>query len=627
MLLFIVTAFHVSAGAQTPFADSFTAVKFGITRYRSVNSHFLFDGKTKNLDTALRAFQQYDTGYLHNLGVLGSVVFPLRYEGEKTSGFRMGFDQWQAYAYTEGNERYYETQNPYADFFYSQGAHAMQLFKLRYAQNIRPNWNFSVRYQRQQVSQPAYDNERTSLRSVGLNTWYNSPNGRYRVFAAINNNTFIEEENGGLRNDSAFRDPERVIRVGLPVLLSSARQNWSEQDHQITNILNLGKRISIIDSTGDSARKTRHFVKPGFYIAHKLRFKQQRYQYTDGFADTALYNRPPLDSAFSNNRYLMRKFSNDIIFSIPDLNAADSGSRSAALAGYAYLRLENIQLLENARDIHTYNLSVGSRLDGRYGSLEGQYFLSGYNQNDYKIRLNPLLNSIGGYTLGLTALSQRYTPAYTDLHFNSNRLNYEVQLDPVMVNEIAAQADFAKRGFGLNAAFNHTKNFIYYLNNEAPQQLPNLTYGRATAYANLRFGILRLRHELTYQRSTDESKLVLPEFIGRLSYYIEGVPYGFIALTPNAITAQLGADLTYISKYEGLTYFPLQARFTVQNNGYAGGYPYLDLWAAAKIKTFFLFVKLEHANQGFTGQNYMLLKGYPMHGRLLRLGIRWVFLN
>jgi outer membrane receptor protein involved in Fe transport len=72
---------------------------------------------------------------------------------------------------------------------------------------------------------------------------------------------------------------------------------------------------------------------------------------------------------------------------------------------------------------------------------------------------------------------------------------------------------------------------------------------------------------------------------------------------------------------------PATGQFYLQDEKEIGNYAYVDVFANFRIKTFRLFLKLEHLNAGFTERVYYTVPHYPMPGRTFKFGISWQFLN
>jgi hypothetical protein len=90
---------------------------------------------------------------------------------------------------------------------------------------------------------------------------------------------------------------------------------------------------------------------------------------------------------------------------------------------------------------------------------------------------------------------------------------------------------------------------------------------------------------------------------------------------------QTGISVKYFSKYFSNEYNPLISSFHVQTDKKIGGFPVIDLFVNAKIQQTRLFLKAEHFNSTFTGNNFYSSPAYPYRDFIIRFGLVWNFFN
>ncbi len=127
-------------------------------------------------------------------------------------------------------------------------------------------------------------------------------------------------------------------------------------------------------------------------------------------------------------------------------------------------------------------------------------------------------------------------------------------------------------------------------------------------------------NKLVYQLTSSPEVLPLPDFAAYSSNYYENRLF-------KVLTFQIGFDLRYHTKYYTPTYMPATGQFHTQNIRKIGNYPFVDLFLNFQLKRARIFIKLDHANQGFTGKDYFHTTGYPANPRTLKFGISWNFYN
>ena len=137
-----------------------------------------------------------------------------------------------------------------------------------------------------------------------------------------------------------------------------------------------------------------------------------------------------------------------------------------------------------------------------------------------------------------------------------------------------------------------------------------------------KFGKFALDNSLVYQNVTqDENFLNVPEFLSRNSIYYSNI------VLKGALFFQTGLSVKYFSKYYSNEYNPLISSFHIQNDKKIGGFPLIDIFVNAKIKQTRLFLKGEHFNSNFTGNNFYSSPSYPYRDFIIRFVLVWNFFN
>ena len=137
-----------------------------------------------------------------------------------------------------------------------------------------------------------------------------------------------------------------------------------------------------------------------------------------------------------------------------------------------------------------------------------------------------------------------------------------------------------------------------------------------------KFGKFAIDNSFVYQNVNQKGDyLNLPEFISRNTFYYSNT------ILKGAMFFQTGISLKYFSKYFANEYNPALSSFHVQNQKKIGGFPLIDLFVNAKIKQTRLFLKAEHFNSTFTGNNFYSSPSYPYRDFIIRFGLVWNFFN
>jgi len=593
------------------------------------------------IDTVLHQIQKFDPGYLQNLGAPGTPSFQLEWDPIKATGFDLGFHQWDNYRLTNENALFYNTQNPYADLFYIQGSKDMQALKAKYSQNIRPYWNFSIQFSALNTNISDYQPQQTQVNSTVFNTWYKSPNGRYLAIGSLVINTFSAQENGGIASDSNFYSSSPGNRTGLPTNLGStiystaAKQTFNEEFISARQYYRFGPVHEVkVHDTDSVAIKVIH---PEFFISHSFEYHYNRYVYTD--QDTGAPFSRTVIPFYTNDASQVDEFTNKVAIGHAAFNnlvrikkKIDSTEYRRkpvfyqAFAKYSYISTGE---MSGPITLHNnyFNTSAGVEF-AKKGILGlegyGEYFFDGYNKNDYLVSAHlhfptfiPFLTR-----LNIDAKSQQAAPSYTDQVFHGNHFIWTNSFSASRFNEATAWFSDSS-GFKLGAAYKLANNLIYYDSTARPAQDPGtLIYAQLFVSKEFKFGHFHFLNNVTFQKTLSNSyDIRVPEWLIRTSWYYEH------PLFKRAILFQAGFDFSYSTQYRGYGYMPEISRFYVQDKVILGNYQVWDAWVAGKVKRFMFFFKMEHLNEGLSGNWYFLVPHYPLYPTSYRIGIRWNFFN
>jgi hypothetical protein len=600
----------------------------------------------RQIDTGMHQVQKFDTGYLQNLATPGSPVFDLIWNPFKTTGFDPGFHQWDAYRLTAENVKFYNTQNPYADLFYVQGASDIQAFRAVYAQNIKPYWNFSLLIDGLSTNKGYYDPQGTQTTKEAVNTWYQSPNGRYMgIFSAVFN-SFQNQENGGIASDSIFKNASAGNRTQIPLNfttitgIDSSKQYFNESFVTARQYYRFGpvENIKVHDTDSVATR----IVHPEYFISHTFEYHYTKYNYKD--MDLGILKPFYLahqDPNLTNDIFQSDEFSNKIALGRSELSKPVHIKKkidSSALkrhplyyqvyAKYSIIKASQVSGIFNDTR-HYDNTSIGFEINKNGNktdfSASGEYFLEGYNKNDYNFDARYQLPLLKRFLpeINFEVRAQQATPSYTDQVFLGNHFLWFNRFVPTQSAEAGAYVSDST-GFRLGGYLKNARNLVYYDTAGLPRQYGStLNYLQLFVSKDFKIGPVHLLNSINYQKSLSGSYPVrVPTWLIRTSWYFEHYLFA-----KKAMLFQGGFDFSYCTAYKGYGWMPEISRFYVQDNVNIGNYQVWDLWVAGKVKRFTFFGKLEHLNQGLSGNWYFIAPHYPLYPLSYRFGIRWVFYN
>ena len=130
-------------------------------------------------------------------------------------------------------------------------------------------------------------------------------------------------------------------------------------------------------------------------------------------------------------------------------------------------------------------------------------------------------------------------------HYHSNHYYWDNEnMDKEFRTRVEGELNISRWKTNLRAGVENIKNYTYFNQNAMPaQESGNIQVLSATLKQDFRLGILHLDNEVTWQKSSNETVLPLPQ----LSLYHN--LYLLAKIAKKVLTVQLGADVRYFTKY------------------------------------------------------------------------------
>ena len=209
-------------------------------------------------------------------------------------------------------------------------------------------------------------------------------------------------------------------------------------------------------------------------------------------------------------------------------------------------------------------------------------------------------------------------PSFYMRHYHSNHYYWDNDnMNKEFRTRVEGELNIQRWKTNLRAGVENIKNYTYFNQSAMPvQESGNIQVLSATLKQDFRLGILHLDNEVTWQKSSNETVLPLPQ----LSLYHN--LYLLAKIAKKVLTVQIGADVRYFTKYNAPAYTPAIQQFHLQaadDQVEIGGYPIVNVYANLHLK------RMYHVNAGMGQSNYFLVPHYPINPRLFKIGISWNF--
>ena len=596
--------------------------KADIKKYISIN----IQGDSIYLDTTLTIKKHYKFNYLRkdNLELLkysniGQTYNNLTHRFDDLSFLPEFSFSSKSHAYLSSNDiKYFQVPTPLTEMVFKtvmkQGQHTDVFFTT----NSSENFNFSIAFKGLR-SLGNYQNILSGSKFFRFTTKYNSSNERYNFKMHFVSQGFENKENGGLNDESILNfeseDPLFNERSKLSVKFEDATNYFSSKRYFLDHQFLLTKKKDSVNNK--------------FSLGHKFEYETLSSSYVQNVASSFYGDiTPGLNNV--DDKAEIKTTLNEFY---TDLSSNFFGKIKVIYTNYNYsyksnsLSNEQVGFNQNENAIsfklnknlfnHSLKATVTKNLFGdRLGNLINLNISSNAENNlKYSLGLNIISKHPGFYY-------ELYKSGYSDI-------NWENDIKQTQIKNIFLDLQSNLIG-NLNLDFRLIDNYTYFsLISEEKTLIPAVNQNSSTVdYLKIKwnkefkFGKFALDNSLVYQNvAQDGNFLNVPEFLSRNTIYYSNT------VLKGALFFQTGLSVKYFSKYYSNEYNPLISSFHVQNDKKIGGFPMIDIFVNAKIKQTRLFLKAEHFNSTFSGNNFYSSPSYPYRDFVIRFGLVWNFFN
>lgn len=445
---------------------------------------------------------------------------------------------------------------------------------------------------------------------------------RYKHFSSIERVQFKLQENGGVKDDAlAVSTPSGDAAVVVGVNLEAASSVTSIirlRGVQYINIFS-GKTPKLTDSTSiEKVRKT-----DGPVLVHRYNYTTARRIYNDKPGNLSFYKDTLISSVITYDSVQHFGFENDI-----NLRFNNTLSDSSTWIAEAGIHHELIHFYSYDNSDWKQKIGFGGltelNLTNFNFRIYGEFIFAGYGAGDHEVELSVRRNQAkkpGGPELKI--LSRTSSPDLFSKRYMGNNFQWE--------NNFSRQG---QKGFDftwkipewkliLQAKSSIVSNFIYFDKSAKPAQMDN-TALLAEAGINKSFmaGPLRSNNSV-FVNYTNVDEIPLPLIVAASSTFMHHDIH--FTKTKGLLQIEYGFDVRYTSSYKGYAYMPATGIFYLQDERLLGNYPFMDLFLIMRVKRTRFFVKWDHVNSGFTGDNIFTVLHYPVKQRYIKYGLFWHF--
>lgn len=293
-----------------------------------------------------------------------------------------------------------------------------------------------------------------------------------------------------------------------------------------------------------------------------------------------------------------------------------------------------------------HNLSVGGQLSKTEGktlhyNVTAETWLLGEDLGQLKIDGAVDLNfPLFGDTVTLAAKGffHRNNPTFYYRHYHSRHFWWDnTSLSKELHSRVEGLFSYRKTNTTLRVAFDEIQNYTYLAMGyniaddhsrkgntmEVRQKGGAITLLTLSLAQNFKLGPLNWENVITYQKSTDNDVLPVPDLNIYTNLYLR-------FKIAQVLKCDFGADGRYFTKYYAPDYSPALGQYAVQtgdNRVQTGNYPLVNIYANFHLKHTRFFVMMSHVNAGSGNRQYFLTPHYPLNQSVFRFGLSWNFFN
>ncbi len=604
-------------------------VKGTIDQYRIIS----LERDTTYLDTSLNIKKEYRFNYLRK-DTFGLLALPN--EGQPYNILKPNFNSISAFPEFGYNAKqfnylnaedinYYSVATPLTELYFKTVMEEGQTLDAFITINTSERLNFSIAYKGLR-SLGKYINQLSSAGNFRFTTSYSTKNRRYLANAHFTSQDLANGENGGVVDLTNFTNGESDFknRVRINVFSRDAKSELK------------GKRFFVNHSFMINRTKGNN----NLYAFHQFNYEDKLHRYKQGVLTTNI------DAQNQQVQYYGNSYKAD------NINDEVKYNRLYNKAGAAY---ENLLLgkfsafVEDYRSNYYYDRiliisgnvvpgsisqdvsTFGGEYEYRKNKWRGQVLASNSITNQSLTRIEAKVNYEYSPEILFTAEFQKFNKLpdnLASLH-QSSYVSYNWSNN--FKNEKYNNFNFAATTPWVNAQLSYSiiNDKIFYSDIAAEANLQVVTpsqYNKTINYFSaqlgkeFKYGKFALDNSILYQQTEQvDNVLNVPELVTRNTLYFSD--YFF----KRALYLQTGFTVNYFTKYYANEYNPVIGEFFSQDQIKIGDFPTVDFFINARVQQTRIFLKAEHFNSSFTGNNFFSTPSNPYRDFMIRFGLVWNF--
>lgn len=591
---------------------------------------------TTFVDTSLTIQREYKFNYLRkdNFGLLpfaneGYVYQTLDYSLKNSSPYpEIGF-AGKHFNYLQVNDiNYYNVATPMTELYFKTVMEQGQMIDAFITLNTSQRLNFSIGY-RGLRSLGKYVNQLSSNGNFKFMTSYNTKNERYFLKAHFTGQDLSNGENGGITNREDFEgeDEDFRRRERLDVYFLNAKSFLKGNRYFVDHYFRINPEKGANN----------------LYISHQFNYENKFIEYSQPTLLTRITpaDGPVRDISRYGESYLTANLKDQTRYNrmYNKIGATYENSTLGQFQffiddfryNYFYNRIivKDGQTIENLLSDEINN--VGGQYSYRKNKWNGRFLystsISDQKMSNLDLNLKYTFDERNNIEAQYQNMSKVPDHIFNLLQSSYINYNWSNNFDNEKTNSIKVNAttQWANASLQVSSFQNH----LYFADTDDTEDVVIATpkqYGETINYISLKvskelkFKKWALDNTVLYQKvDQDDEILNLPQFVTRNTLYYSDY------LFTKALFLQTGITFSYFSDYYADEYNGVISDFYIQRQRKIGGFPTFDFFINAKVKNTRIYLKAEHFNSGFTGNDFYSSPNYPYRDFIVRFGLVWNF--
>ena len=464
---------------------------------------------------------------------------------------------------------------------------------------------------------------------------------RHRLHTFVNLANYTNAENGGITDDRLITDPQsvngnRTIQtLQIPTIMENTWNHMKGGRYYLNYRYNLGfeRETDKLDSLGN---KMKQFI-PVSSLIFTFNFddKFRRFNSNDVANLDTLYNSRKENWLYTGNQ-LRDSTSYWKLRNTVGISLREGFSRWAKFDLTAFITHDEFRytLMDttNVNDKRSLRATyIGGEIVKQKGKILRYYafgemaVLGNHKLGDLNVHGNieariPVLGDTASITG--SAFIKNIEPMFYENIFRSKYFVWDNVFKKTQKVYFGGTLNIPHTKTNLNVGVENITNYTYFNKESIPEQYSgSIQVLAATLEQNMRVGILNWNNRLAYQKSSDESRLPLPDLSFYSNLFIE-------FKVAKVLTVQLGGNVHYFTKYFASMYEPVTQQFRIQDETKIGNYPLVGAYVNCHLKQTRFFIQFYNLSSSFIPEPaYFSTPHYPVNPQILKMGLSVHFNN